>query len=82
MTVLPYFAFAHRLIPREPGSRDNLGPFVNVVTWILLITSTLAVLTRLITKRALRRRIDIDDAFVIAALVGIASDTYVFAFVC
>jgi heme/copper-type cytochrome/quinol oxidase subunit 1 len=54
MTVLPYFAFAHRLIPREPGSRDNLGPFVNVVTWILLI----------------------------AALVGIASDTYVFAFVC
>jgi heme/copper-type cytochrome/quinol oxidase subunit 1 len=75
MTVLPFFVFAHQLIPREPGSRDNLGPFVNVVTWILLITSTLAVLTRLITKRALSRRIDIDDAFVIAALVSIASDT-------
>jgi hypothetical protein len=69
MTVLPSFVFASRLIPREPGSKDNLGPFVNVVTWILLITSALAVLTRLITKRALRRRIDVDDVFVIAALV-------------
>jgi hypothetical protein len=64
MTALPL------LFPREPGSRDNLGPFVNVVTWILLITSALAVLTRLITKRALRRRIDIDDLFIIAALVS------------
>jgi hypothetical protein len=64
MTELPL------LFPREPGSRDNLGPFVNVVTWILLITSALAVLTRLITKRALRRRIDIDDLFIIAALVS------------
>ncbi|KAH3915379.1 hypothetical protein HBI56_165670 [Parastagonospora nodorum] len=70
MTVPPFFAYAHRLIPREPGSKDNLGPFVNVVTWILLITSALAVLTRLITKRALRRRVDIDDVFVIAALVA------------
>jgi hypothetical protein len=64
MTALPL------IFPREPGSRDNLGPFVNVVTWILLITSALAVLTRLITKRALRRRIDIDDLFIIAALVS------------
>jgi heme/copper-type cytochrome/quinol oxidase subunit 1 len=70
MTALPSFVFAHHVIPREPGSKDNLGPFVNVVTWILLITSGLAVLTRLITKRALRRRIDVDDAFVIAALVS------------
>jgi hypothetical protein len=29
----------------------------------------LAVLTRLITKRALRRSLDIDDAFVLLALV-------------
>jgi uncharacterized protein YqgC (DUF456 family) len=70
MTVLPSFVFSHHVLPREPGSRENLGPFINVVTWILLITSTLAVLTRLITKRALKRHIKIDDAFVIAALVG------------
>ncbi|KAF1913211.1 hypothetical protein BDU57DRAFT_457023 [Ampelomyces quisqualis] len=69
MTVLPTFALAHHAIPRQPGSKDNFGPYVNVVTWILLITSTLAVLTRLITKRALRRRIDVDDAFVVAALL-------------
>lgn len=58
-----------RLVPRHPGSEADLGPFLNVVTWILLITSGLAVLTRLVTKRALRRRIDVDDGFVVAALV-------------
>jgi hypothetical protein len=58
-----------QLVARQPGSEQDLGPFLNVITWILLITSTLAVLTRLVTKRALRRRIDIDDGFVVAALV-------------
>ena len=57
-------------VTRQPGSED-LGPFLNVVTWVLLITSGLAVLTRLVTKRALKRLIDIDDGFVIAALVCI-----------
>ena len=57
-------------VARQPGSADDLGPFLNVITWILLITSALAVLTRLVTKRALQRRIDIDDAFVVAALVS------------
>ncbi|KAF2014376.1 hypothetical protein BU24DRAFT_463171 [Aaosphaeria arxii CBS 175.79] len=59
----------HALVARQPGSEQDLGPFLNVVTWVLLITSALAVLTRLITKRALRRRMDIDDAFVVAALL-------------
>ncbi|KAF1960760.1 hypothetical protein CC80DRAFT_544155 [Byssothecium circinans] len=57
-------------VPRQPGSESNLGPFLNVVTWILLITEALAVLTRLVTKRALKRRIDVDDAFVVAALLA------------
>lgn len=60
-------------IPRRPGSDADVGPFINVVTWILLITSALAVLTRLITKRVLRRRIDIDDAFVVLALVRLTN---------
>jgi hypothetical protein len=59
------------LVARQPGSQSDVGPFLNVVTWILLITSGLAVLTRLVTKRALRRRFDVDDAFVVAALVSI-----------
>jgi hypothetical protein len=74
MTALPSFASSHHLIPRQPGASDNLGPFVNVVTWILLITSALAVLTRLITKRALQRKIGVDDAFVVAALVSTTPD--------
>lgn len=57
------------VLRRRPGSEADLGPFLNVLTWILLITSGLAVLTRLVTKRALRRRIDVDDGFVVAALV-------------
>lgn len=65
------FSSAHHPISRRPGSKEDIGPFINVVTWILLITSALAVLTRLITKRAMRRSVDIDDAFVIAALVSI-----------
>lgn len=69
MTATPLFAFTHRDAPRHAESRHLLGPYINVITWILLITSTLAVLTRLITKRALRRRIGVDDAFVVAALV-------------
>ena len=64
---------ASHSVTRQPGSAQNVGPFINVITWILLITSALAVLTRLVTKRALRRRIDIDDVFVVDALVGWAA---------
>ncbi|OAL47805.1 hypothetical protein IQ07DRAFT_104374 [Pyrenochaeta sp. DS3sAY3a] len=68
--MTPVFVSSHHPIPRQQGSRENVGPFLNVVTWVLLITSGLAVLTRLITKRALRRRMDVDDAFVVAALLA------------
>jgi len=68
MTAL--FVSSHHPIPRQPGSGDDLGPFLNVVTWIMLITSALAVVTRLITKRALKRRVDIDDVFVVLALMA------------
>jgi len=57
-------------VVRRPGSQADLGPFLNVATWILLVTGALAVLTRLVTKRALKRRIGYDDAFVVAALVS------------
>ncbi|KAG9191681.1 hypothetical protein G6011_10415 [Alternaria panax] len=64
------FVSSHYPRPRQPGNSADVGPFINVVTWILLITSALAVLTRLITKRALRRSLDFDDAFVLLALLA------------
>ncbi|KAL5432991.1 hypothetical protein PMIN05_008577 [Paraphaeosphaeria minitans] len=57
-------------VPRHPGSQEDLGPFLDVVTWVLLVTSFLAVSTRLGTKRALRRRIDVDDYLVVGALLA------------
>ena len=71
--MAPTYVSSHHPLPRQPGSAADVGPFLNVVTWVLLITSALAVLTRLITKRALRRRIDVDDAFVVLALVCLAN---------
>jgi hypothetical protein len=71
--MAPTFVSSHHPLQRQPGSAADVGPFLNVVTWVLLITSVLAVLTRLITKRALRRRIDVDDAFVVLALVCLAN---------
>lgn len=73
------FSTPQRSLPRQPASENNLGAFLNVVTWVLLITSALAVLTRLITKRALKRRIDVDDAFVVAALVSLADYTTMYS---
>jgi hypothetical protein len=53
MTALP--AEVKTLVARHPGSQSDLGPFLDVVTWVLLVTSFLAVSTRLGTKSALRR---------------------------
>ncbi|RMZ73332.1 integral membrane [Pyrenophora seminiperda CCB06] len=64
------------------GRYANVGPFIDVVTWILLITSALAVLTRLITKRALRRSFDIDDTFVVLALVRFSDNITQFLSCC
>ena len=62
---------------RQLHSSHNLSAIVNVITWFLLVASGLAILTRLLTKRALQRRIDIDDALAVAALVGNHADTLI-----
>jgi hypothetical protein len=67
--MAPNFVSSHHPFTRHRGSAADVGPFLNVVIWVLSITSALAVLTRLITKRALRRSIGVDDAFVVLALV-------------
>ena len=45
------------------------GKIVSIITVFLLVTSTLAVITRLLTKRAVSGRADIDDGLAIIALV-------------
>lgn len=67
--MIAFPAEVKKILVRHPGSRSDLGPFLDVVTWVLLVTSFLAVATRLGTKRALRRRIDVDDYLVVGALV-------------
>jgi len=63
------------LSSRQLHSSHSLSAIVNVITWFLLVASGLAILTRLLTKRALERRIDIDDALAVAALVNHHADT-------
>ena len=67
--MITFFAQSREIVVRHPGSRSDLGPFLDVVTWVLLVTSFLAVATRLGTKKALGRRIDVDDYLVVGALV-------------
>lgn len=67
--MIPFSPEVREIVARHPGSQNNLGPFLDVVTWMLLVTSFLAVGTRLGTKKALRRRIDVDDYLVVGALV-------------
>ncbi|KAI9881206.1 MAG: hypothetical protein M1830_007184 [Pleopsidium flavum] len=47
----------------------DLGPLINVVTWFLLVASTLAVIARVATKLAVARRIERDDFAIFAALL-------------
>lgn len=47
----------------------NPGRSVSVVTWFLLAVATIAVLTRLFTKRAVSRRLNADDGLVIISLL-------------
>ena len=48
------------------------GKIVSIVTCFLLVTSTLAVIARLSTKRAVTGKANIDDGLAIIALVSFA----------
>ena len=43
---------------------------LSIITWILLVTSTLAIIARLSTKMVVSRSMGIDDGLAFAALVG------------
>ena len=46
------------------------GPLVNIVTWLLLVISILALLSRLFSKRSINKPLGPDDALVGVALVS------------
>lgn len=67
--MITFSVESREIVVRHSGSHSDLGPFLDVVTWVLLVTSFLAVGTRLGTKKALGRRIDVDDYLIVGALV-------------
>lgn len=46
------------------------GKVVSIITVFLLVTSTLAIITRLLTKRVVSGKADVDDGLAIMALVS------------
>ncbi|MCJ1233180.1 hypothetical protein MMC14_001135 [Varicellaria rhodocarpa] len=48
---------------------NNDGVLVSIITWFLLVTSTLAIVSRLSTKRAVSRNFHTDDVLAVLALV-------------
>ena len=50
-------------------SPDSWTPAVNVLTWYLLVTAVLSVLTRLGTKWWIFRKLTTDDYWSVASLV-------------
>lgn len=57
--------------PSPQFRTKNLGRIVSVVTWFLLAVATIAVLTRLFTKRVVSRRLSADDGLVVISLVSL-----------
>lgn len=53
------------------ASPDDYRPVINIITWFLLVTTTLAVIARIATKLAISRRTDADDYVTFVALVRI-----------
>lgn len=51
-------------------SSDSHGAVVNIVSWLLLIFSSLAVLTRLGTKWAVTKQFHMDDVMIIISQVS------------
>jgi len=64
-------AAAHSLLGRSPPVIDGTakGPVVNLVAWVALTTMCLAVLTVLISKLVVLRRLAWNDGIVIAAML-------------
>lgn len=47
---------------------DSWGPAVNILAWLLWITSVLAVIGRLVTKHWITKKLTVDDYLLLVAL--------------
>jgi len=67
----------HALVARVPLiAADKKGPVVNLVSWVSLTTMCLAVITVLVSKLLVLRRLKWNDSVIIAALVRTNSSFY------
>ena len=56
------------------ATADNIGPAVNVITWLLGVAVVLFVVARLTTKVYLAQALGLDDSFIITAAVSTMSN--------
>lgn len=54
----------------KPELKDTWTPAVNILTWFMLVTAILSVLTRLGTKYWIFRKLTVDDFLSIGAIVA------------
>lgn len=50
---------------------DNHGPVVSVMTWLLIVTTFLAILARIATRLVVVHTIRVDDITILLALVRV-----------
>lgn len=54
-------------------TRDNMSPLLEILVWFCMVVSLLTVIVRLMTKRYILRRVDLDDYFICISLVWVLS---------
>lgn len=65
----------HTLVTRVPLiAPDKKGPVVNLVSWVTLTIMCLAVITVLVSKLMVLRRLTWNDCIIITAMVCISSE--------
>lgn len=58
-------------------SPQNRGLIVNIVTWLLLVATALAVIIRTATKQAVSHGFGLDDFIIITALVSFLLELWI-----
>ena len=51
-------------------SSENRGPILNLATWITLCAAILAAGIKVYTKKIMRSAVDLNDLFIVLAVVG------------
>ncbi|MCJ1370096.1 hypothetical protein MMC20_001308 [Loxospora ochrophaea] len=57
------------------NSPDNHGPLINIIAWLAIVISVLAVLARMGTKWFVQHKVDWDDGAIAAALIAAVAQT-------